>query len=93
MNEGMAERIKNVLVKVCPAFVWTDEGTAVWHGCKCMAEVSAPCMCVWHTTSICLAGQWPQLKFIDNYHETNAKVTEIKLEEAKAAIAAAKEER
>lgn len=90
MNEKLAQRIKNVLIKTCPAFIYTGEGASLWHGCNCKAQSgpygAASCTCVWHLTSNCIAGHWNQLDFVDEFHRKNAVKANAELEKAKAAI-------
>lgn len=90
MRESLAERIKDVLNKVCPAFVYTGEGAALWHGCNCKAQSgiydSAACTCVWHLTSNCIAGHWEQLDFVDEFHRKNAVAANNELQKAKTVI-------
>lgn len=64
-SELLAGRIRDVLKKDCPAFVYEPSpGGAVWHKCNCSVLLGS-CTCVWHRTSECAIGKWPQLDFID----------------------------
>ena len=89
-EKQLSVRIKSVLLGVCPAFVFTGRGASLWHGCDCKAQRGGPCDCVWHTTSTCIAGTWPQLTFVDEYHKERNKAAMVELAKAKAAIAKAK---
>jgi hypothetical protein len=64
-NEILAEKIKDVLIKICPAFRWEGSQTAVWHGAKCLAKgENESCTCVWHISNTCIAGTWKELGFV-----------------------------
>lgn len=61
----MDEKIKNILLKICPAFNYDRAGgPALWHRCKCRAREDGTCICVWHETNHCEAGVWKQLEFV-----------------------------
>jgi len=64
-GEIIAERMKNILKKDCPAFVYeASPGGAVWHKCNCSVLLGS-CVCIWHIKSECPMGEWPQLDFVD----------------------------
>ena len=82
MSVKVSERIRDILMKVCPAFVHEPSpGGAVWHKCKCTAYPDS-CVCVWHVKSKCPAGDWPQLSWLNVKLEENAKAAAIMAEKA-----------
>jgi len=90
-NEALATKVAEVLSVVCPAFSWAKNTPAVWHGCRCAAQVGEyePCVCVWHLRDTCLAGQWPQLDFLNRHYSLATKKANEMLQMAKEAIAKA----
>ena len=88
MNERLAKQISDVLKKVCPAFEDRGSQSAGWHGCFCKAQPSpsSPCVCVWHLTSVCPAGKWPQLDFVDTIHGREKERAKAMLVQVQAAM-------
>jgi hypothetical protein len=84
-NERLAIRIRHILIKSCPSFLFEGPSSVEWHGCYCEA-LGDSCICVWHLTSECPAGKWPQLSFVDDYFAKKSKKQAEMLSEAKQAI-------
>lgn len=97
MSESKAKKIRDILIKCCPALDVTGKGPAVWHQCSCRAnplhtDCHSPCTCIWRLTDTCLAGTWPQLSFLRKVAAKESKAAQKWFKKAEAAIAEAKKQ-